>query len=178
MKLRAPALALLLVSGTAISGDLLACGDKFLVVGRGTRFRRASVPRPSAAILVYANPASNLPVALANVPVEATLSKAGYRPTTVSSSEEFARALRRGGWDLVLVDFAESHSLSGRVPGDDAPAVLPVMYNPTRTEWKQARRQYPSVLRSPTKTQAFLDTVDEALSLRPPKPKPGVKTSI
>ncbi len=176
MKLRAPALALLLISGTAICGDLLACGDKFLVVGRGTRFRRASIPRSPAAILVYANPASNLPVALANVPVEATLSKAGYRPTTVSSAEEFDRALRRGGWDLVLVDVAEGRDLNGRVPADNAPAVLPVVYNPTRMEWKQARRQYPAVLRSPTKTQAFLDTVDEALSLR--RPKPGIKTSI
>ena len=177
MKLRASALALLLISGTPTCGDLLACGDKFLVVGRGTRFRRASVPRPPAAILVYANPASNLPAALANVPVEATLSKAGYRPTTVSSAEEFDRALRRGGWDLVLVDVAESSRLNARVP-DNAPAVLPVVYNPTRTEWKEARRQYPTVLRSPTKTQAFLDTVDEALSLRRPKPKPGVKTSL
>jgi hypothetical protein len=178
MNLRPPALALLLISGTAVCGNLLACGDKFLVVGRGTRFQRASVPRPPAAILVYANPASNLPAALANVPVEATLSRAGYRPTTVSSAEEFDRAMRRGGWDLVLVDLAESRRLSDRVSGDNAPAVLPVVYNPTRTEWKEARRQYPSVLRSPTKTQLFLDTVDEALSLRRPKPKPGVKTSI
>lgn len=178
MNVRGPALALLLISGTGICGDLLACGDKFLVVGRSTRFQRASVPRPPAAILVYADPASNLPAALANVPIEATLSKAGYRPTTVSSAEEFDRAMRRGGWDLVLVDVAESRGLNGRVPGDNAPAVLPVVYNPTGTEWKQARRQYPSVLRTPTKTQAFLDTVDEALSLRPPKPKPGVKTSI
>ncbi len=178
MNLRTSVFALLLISGTGMSGDLLACGDKFLVVGRGTRFRRASIPRAPAAILVYANPASNLPAALANVAVEATLSKAGYRPTTVSSAEEFDRALRRGGWDLVLVDVAESRSLAGRVTGNDAPAVLPVVYNPTRTEWKEARRQYPSVLRSPTKTQAFLDTVDEALSIRSPKPKPGVKTSI
>jgi hypothetical protein len=175
--MRSAAVALLLVAGSLLTGDLLACGDKFLVVSRATRFQRASVPRQPAAILVYANPASNLPAALANVPVEATLRKAGYRPTSVASADEFDRALSQGGWDLVLVDVAESQALRGRVHGDSAPAVLPVVYNPTRTEWKQVKTQYPSVLRSPTKTQAFLDTIDEALSLRPvPLLKPGDKT--
>ncbi len=158
--------ALLWLAGIAAS-DVLACGDKFLVAGRGSRFQRASVPRVPATILVYANPASNLPAALANLPVEDTLRKAGYRPTSVGSAGEFDKALREGGWDLILVDMAESRAVSGRAHGEAVPVVLPVVYNPTRTEWKEAKKQYPSVLRSPTKTQAFLETIDEALSSRP-----------
>src|SRR4030095_6994213 len=85
-------LALLTVANS--SGVLLACGDKFLVANRGTRFQRAAAPREPAAILIYTNPESQL---LAGAPVDATLRKAGYRPTTVETSDEFEKALNRGG---------------------------------------------------------------------------------
>ena len=177
MKARSMFAGLLLLYGAPTSEPLLACGDKFLVVGRGTRFQRASVPRAPAAILIYANPASNLPSALDNVPVETTLRKAGYRPTSVVTSDELEMALRQGGWDLILVDVNEDETVSRRVRGDNAPVVLPVVYNPTNAQWKQAKQQYPSVLRSPTKTQVFLDTIDEALSSRSASAKPPAKTA-
>ena len=78
--------ALLLLASIGTSDTLLACGEKFLMGSRGTRFHRPEPVRQSAAILVYANPALNLPKALANVPFEATLRKAGYRPTVVTSA--------------------------------------------------------------------------------------------
>ena len=163
---------LLIASGMATGADLLACGDKFLIVSRGTRFQRASIRAP-ASILVYADPASNLPKALANVSVDATLRKAGYKPTTVTSAAEFDAALDRGGWDLVLVDVAQSQVVSSRVRGAAAPMVLPVVYSAGRTEVAQAKKQFPLVLKSPTKNQGFLDTIDEALALQA---KPGNKT--
>ena len=58
---------------------LLACGDKFLVVSRGTRFERPAVRR-AARILVYANPVSGFAKSLALEPMERTLRKAGPRP--------------------------------------------------------------------------------------------------
>lgn len=163
---------LLIASGMATGGDVIACGDKFLIVSRGTRFQRASIRTP-ASILVYADPASNLPKALANVSVDATLRKAGYKPTTVTSAAEFDAALGRGGWDLVLVDVAQSSIVSSRVRGAAAPMVLPVVYNAGGTGLAQAKKQFPLVLKSPTKNQAFLDTIDEALALQT---KPGHKT--
>jgi hypothetical protein len=163
---------LLIASGVATGGDLIACGDKFLIVSRGTRFQRASMRTP-ASILVYADPASNLPKALANVSVDATLRKAGYKPTTVTSAAEFDAALVRGGWDLVLVDVMQSQVVSNRVRGAAAPMVLPVVYSGGGTGLAQARKQFPLVLKSPTKSQGFLDTIDEALALQA---KPGNKT--
>jgi hypothetical protein len=156
---------LLIGACTAVQADLQACGDKFLIVTRGTRFQRA-VPRASASILVFANPASNLPKALANVSVEATLRKAGYKPTTVTTVGELEAALGRGGWDLVVIDVADIRAISGHTSSDPAPVVLPVLYNVTGQELARAKKQYPAVLKSPTKSQPFLDAIDDALAAR------------
>jgi DNA-binding NtrC family response regulator len=172
------AAVLLMLVCVGTPGPLLACGDKFLVVGRGTRFQRATAPRQPAAILVFADPMSKLEMTLGNIPIESTLRKAGYQPTSVATADELNKALRQGKWDLVLVDVAQSQAVSDRVQGDAGPVVLPVVYNPTSAEWKQAKKQYPAVLKSPTKTQTLLDTIDEALSLKPKSPaRPAGKTS-
>ena len=152
--------------GASAGSDLQACGDKFLVLSRGTRFQRAAVLRQPASILVYANPSSDLPKALANVTVDATLRKAGYKPTSVSTDGDFNTALRQGGWDLVLVAMADGQIVNSRVQGADAPIVLPVMYNPTGVELAQAKKQYARVLKSPTRSQSFLDAIDDALAAR------------
>ena len=88
----------ILASYLAVSGtDLLACGDKFLVVSRGTRFQRAGAARQPAKILVYANPNSPLLKALEKVGVDDTLRKAGYQPIAVADTSELEQALRQGG---------------------------------------------------------------------------------
>lgn len=178
MRIKLASAALLLIVCVTTRGDLLACGDKFLVVSRGTRYKHANAPRTAAVILIYANPTSNLPKALANVPVDDTLRKAGYQPTSVASAEDFDRALENGKWDLILVDQADGQDVVGRLKGDGAQVVLPVFYNASRAELKQARKQYPIVLASPTKNGAFLDAVDEALDSRPKPPAaPAGKTT-
>jgi hypothetical protein len=154
---------ILLLAAVGFGGDLLACGDKFLVVNRNTRFKRAGMPRPPAAILVYANPRGNLPRALGRVPVDETLRKAGYRPTSVTSAEALDHALETTKWDLVLADEAECRVVRERLTNEDAPVVLPVLYNATRAELQEARRQFPLVVASPTKSQAFLEIIDEAI---------------
>jgi hypothetical protein len=163
--------ALLVLAGTGFSDPLQACGEKFLMGSRGSRLQRPAPVRTSAAILVYANPGFNLTRALANVPFEATLRKAGYRPTVVTSADAFANALGRGGWDLVLVDVADSPAVSSRVHGANAPIVLPVMYNPTGGELAVAKKQHQRILKAPTKNQSFLDAIDDALAT--PREKAG-----
>jgi hypothetical protein len=164
--------ALLVLAGTGLSDPLLACGEKFLMGSRGNRFHRPPPVRQSAAILIYANPGLSVTRALANVPFEATLLKAGYRPTVVSSADAFHQALGRGGWDLVLVDVADSSAVSNRVQGAKAPIVLPVMYNPTGAELAAAKKQHQRILKAPTKNHSFLEAIDEALAT--PRGKAGL----
>ena len=93
--------------GISSSGDLLACGEKYVVPSRATRFERAPVPRQQAAILLYATPASELSRRLVSLSVADALRKAGYEPTLVGSAREFATAMSGRSWDLVVIDVAD-----------------------------------------------------------------------
>lgn len=159
------AASLALLTGVGSVNILRACGDKFLVTSRGTRYQLAPAARKPAAILIYTNPASEVPKALAGVLVDTTLRRVGYRPTMVGTSAEFEKALSQGGWDLILVGLADAEVVSKRVQGHAG--VLPLVVNATPEEMKQARRQYPVVLKAPAKSQAFLAAIDEALAKRP-----------
>jgi hypothetical protein len=160
------AASMLIAAGAVVgSHDLLACGDKFLVVSRGTRFQRAA-PLRDAAILLYARPSSVLPQLLSTVPVDAALKKAGYRPTTVATADDLDKAVARGGWNLVVADVADMPALQPRLRGVAALAVLPPD-KASSADLKNAKRENVCVLKSPTRTQAFLDAIDEALATRP-----------
>ena len=149
------------------SGELLACGDKFLVASRGTRYQRAGQARHGASILVYMHPTSTIPKAFERVSEDVT-KKAGYSVTTVSNANELEQALRQGGWDVLLADLADSPAVRGRVQsgGPDAPLLVPVAYGVTGTEIAQAKKEYQRVLKGPIKTYAFLAAMDDALALR------------
>jgi hypothetical protein len=157
------ALGVLVIYGIT-SGELLACGDKFLVASRGTRYQRADA-RHAASILIYLPPSSSLPKAFARVSEDVTR-KAGYRLINVSDTNELEQALRQGGWDLLLTDLADGQTVRGRVSGATAPLVIPVAYQATGTELAQAKKDYQKVLKGPIKTYAFLAAIDDALALR------------
>ena len=143
-----------------VGADLLACGNKFFVPSRGTRFSKVPIVREAANILVYAPPNSALSKALGDIPVATILTEVGYKPTTVSGVNEFDSALRRGGWDLVLADLADTASLRSQLQESGAPTVLPVLHRPSRRELADAEKTYGQALRSPIKSQRFIETVD------------------
>jgi hypothetical protein len=87
--------------GVWMGGDLLACGDKFLVTGRGTRFQRPKNAR-AASVLIYANPSSGLPAALKNVAVDSVLKHEGHRSTTVETFDQLSAILTGGRFDVVV----------------------------------------------------------------------------
>jgi hypothetical protein len=157
---------ILILYGIA-SGELLACGDKFLVASRGTRFQRADQARHGASILVYMHASSTIPKAFERVSEDVT-KKAGYRVTRVESANELDQALRQGGWDVLLADLADSPDVRGRVKnsGPDAPLLVPVAYGVTGTAIAQAKKEYQRVLKGPIKTYAFLAAMDDVLALR------------
>ena len=173
MSTRFLAVGLVLLVATGSGGAVRACGDKFLVSRGGTRFQRAAVARKPATILIYSNPASEVHSGLAGMAVDATLTKAGYRPTTVATSDELDKALLRGGWDLVLVGMADAAATVKRLQGDRAPAVLPVVSGPASAA-KETSKLYPVVLKAPAKSHSFLSAIDEALARRP---KPQAKST-
>jgi len=153
----------LTVAGSTTSGVLLACGDKFLVPSRGMRFELTSGARQEAAVLVFARPASSLADAFERLSIERALRNAGYRPTIVADAGEFARILQQGSWDVVLIDAADGplkESASG------APAVLAVAARANGNELARAKTEYAAILKSPSRSQAFIEAFDAALATR------------
>ena len=155
----------LLLAMIGAGEPLFACGEKFRMASRPTRFR-PPVPRVAASILIYANPA--LSKALAGVPVDQTLRKAGYKPTSVTSPKEFQAALDRGGWDLVLLDVRDSGAAFARSPVANAPVVVPVIFNASKAELAAAKKQHPHALKGPIKSQSLVHAIDDALADKPP----------
>ena len=157
-------LLVLILWGLSASSDVFACGNKFLVASRGTRFGKVPVARQDAAILVYANPDSTMPQTMATVPVETVLLKAGYKPTIIADPDEFNQALSQGGWDLVLADLNDSAAVRAQM-GDEAPMLVPILYAPTKGDFQQAKKEYDSVIKAPVKSQRFLESVDAAVAM-------------
>jgi hypothetical protein len=156
---------LFVLTGIGPVTDLLACGDKFLVGSRGTRYQRARIAGRQAAVLVYVNPGTAMAKALVGVPVDDNLKKAGYRGAAVGSIAELEKAISQGGWDLVIADLSDGAAIRGKLPqGASAPMVFPIAYNPTKAVFDQAKKDYAKVVKGPIKSQAFLDALDDYIA--------------
>ena len=118
--------ALIVALGVGMTGDLFACGDKFLVGGRGTRYQRPKNAR-AASVLIYAEPTSGLPATLKKAKVESLLKLEGHRATTVQTFEQLSSIVSSGRYDVILTAnsaTAEVQKLVGPVP--EAAIVLAV----------------------------------------------------
>jgi hypothetical protein len=124
MKNRIRLVGLVAAVGLLMGGDLLACGDKFLVAGRGTRYQRPKDAR-AAVILIYANPSSGLPAGVNKDRVAAVLKRQGHRSMIVETFEQLSGIVEGGRFDVILAGSGAAPAverLVGTTPG--APVVL------------------------------------------------------
>lgn len=87
--------------GLLLGSDLLACGDKFLSSGRGTRYQRPKNAR-AASILIYTLPGSESAPAVRADRVQSLLKHGGHRSTTVGTLDQLSAILQGGRFDIVL----------------------------------------------------------------------------
>lgn len=80
-----------------VTTDLSACGDKFLMASRGTRYQRPKNFR-AATVLIYTQPADGL----TSAKIESMLKSEGHRYTTVQSFEQLSTILAGARFDVVL----------------------------------------------------------------------------
>jgi len=164
MAKRSTLLPLLGAAALMCSPDAHACGDKFLVVGKGVRYSRARAVHP-ASILIYMNPGSRLPAAAKDVQLEARLLQAGHKVKKVDSAGQLGEALKSKRYDIVLGDIADSPGLEKQVAAEPSgPVVVPVLYRPTAAELATAKSQYGCAMNAPSKDP--LSAIDEAMTQR------------
>ena len=143
--------------------DLLACGDKFLVVGRGTRYQRPKNAR-AASILIYANPSTGLPASFKGLPVETVLKREGHRSTTVETPEQLSAILAGGRFDVVLTDSRDAAALEKLIgTGPDAPVIVTICDKTSGQEPKEVEKAVSCSLKAPAKAGSLLEAVDKAV---------------
>jgi hypothetical protein len=153
---------LIAVLGLCAGPEALACGDKFLVSGRGTRYQRPKNAR-AANVLIYANPASGLPETLKSVPVDKLLKREGHRSTTVETLDQLAAILAGGRFDVVLAAsnvVAAVEELIGTTP--EAPVV--VAFCPKQgAKVPEGSAKAPCTVKAPPKEGSLLEAIDKAV---------------
>jgi hypothetical protein len=107
----------------ALRADLLACGEKFLSVGRGTRYQRLPNAR-AATVLIYAEPSTGLPTVLKNMHAESVLKQEGHRATFVETPDQLAAILAGGRFDVVLAAAGAAGGVEKLLGGSPDHAVL------------------------------------------------------
>jgi len=100
MRVRISLTIVVVALGLSLGGDLLACGDKFLSSGRGTRYQRPKNAR-AASILIYATPGSQTTMLRADR-VQAVLKHGGHRATTVATLDQLSVIVQGARFDVVL----------------------------------------------------------------------------
>ena len=151
-------LGALLLNSWGSTRPMVACGDKFISVATGSRFQRASMGRQES-ILVFNNPASDVPAALAKARPATALRSAGYRPTVVAGLAEFEEKVRENRWDLVVLGLDD---LASAPRG--ATRILPVALRASKARLAEMRKSYPVVVSRESNSETFVRAVTEALA--------------
>jgi hypothetical protein len=163
MERRKRVCGLIFVLALSSGGDLLACGDKFLVSGRGTRYQRPKNAR-AASVLIYANPASGLPAALKDARVESVLKREGHRSTFAETIEQLTALLAGGRYDVVLVANSVAAAVEqaiGATP--EAPVVVSLCVTAAGRQEPGTDKETKCALKAPPKERHLLEAIDRAV---------------
>ena len=161
MKRRIALVALVAAVGLWPAANLFACGEKFLVQGRGTRYQRPKNAR-AASVLIYYNPSTGLEGDLQKAHAEAVMKREGHRFTTVTTPEQLAAILASGRFDVVLAASEDAPAVEALLGGRaDAPILLPLCR-------KDQDRPAPGktvacALKAPPKEYSLLEAIDKAV---------------
>ncbi|HEX7795515.1 MAG TPA: hypothetical protein VF456_14235 [Vicinamibacterales bacterium] len=146
---------------------LRACGDKFLLVGRGVTFHRAYGAVYPASIVIYAPPRPNAIKAIRDPKFQADLKLAGHRVVVAETESALARALDSERVDFIITDLADADRLSRQAAAvTSMPGVLPVMSEPTKEEIKEVEARYHCQLKSTDRVDRYLSSIDDAMKVR------------
>jgi hypothetical protein len=155
-------LAMISVGSDAVS----ACGDKFLLVGRGARFQQAYAAIHPASILIVLPPKSVKSAAVRDSRLVTALKMAGHRVELVQQPANLADILGRSRHDIVLVERADALAVPNVGVPQPKPAVIAILEEPSSAELALARQQLEFVLKTPQPLSQILNLVDDVMKAR------------
>jgi len=154
----------LIATVAAAAADLGACGDKFLRVGRSARFRRYAAVHPAAILIFKPSHATSAGID----ELKALLKQAGHRPVAVDNATNIATALAATPYDLVIADYADAGHIRNDVRlASSRPAILPILYKPSKAVAAAAEQQYVCLIKPDAMTKYdALAEIDRLMQLK------------
>jgi hypothetical protein len=101
----------LIVGASALYPIAQACGDKFLMVGRGAKFQRAYASVYPGKVLIFARPSTDAKAAIRDPQLHKALRQAGHAVSVIEDWTLLEQALKTVPVDVLLVDVAEAEKL-------------------------------------------------------------------
>src|SRR5262249_37360692 len=128
MKALVAAFAAVVTLAALGSETLSACGDKFLLVGRGPRFQRAYAAIHPASILLVLPPKSVKSAAVRDSALANALKMAGHRVDTIQLPAPIAERVGRSKHDIVLAERADAGAVRAALAASQTqPAIIAVV---------------------------------------------------
>jgi hypothetical protein len=157
-----------LVFAASGSQAVSACGDKFLLVGRGVRFEQAYAAIHPASILIVLPVKGVKSAAVRDSRLLTALRNAGHKVEVVQQPANLADALSRSRRDIILVERVDAAALHDMAPpaGQLKPSIIGVLEDPSPSALTDAKRQLEYVLQTPTSLARILNLMDDVMKAR------------
>jgi hypothetical protein len=165
MKRYAFAVICLVLAGIGSEG-VSACGDKFLMPGRGMRFQRIYAAVYPAKILLVTPPKSVKVAAIRDPRLKSALTSAGHSVHVVSAAK-LAEALASSQYDIVLAGRAEAMAMPVH-PGAAVrkPSLIAVVEETGAADPVAGRAGLDAVIKAPQPLPDILRVLDDVMSAR------------
>ena len=138
-----------------------ACGDKFLVLGRGLRYERAYPATHPASILIYSTDVKS------SKELSKILGKAGHKVTNVPTPDQMFSTLGSSKYDVVLISIADAPAMERKImETPSTPSVLPVIYKAQGSEFDTKAAEYPCILMYKDKNHNPIAVIDQVMDDR------------
>ena len=158
-------LLLLTMTFSVPAGDVQACGDKFLVIGRGAR--RVQRARNPASILLAWHGDAESAAAAREMKLEAALKQAGHSVETLPSSTPLSEWLATRRYDFIVTGLEAAPAVARVVTAAaPAPVVVPLAVNAEAAARSVVDKQYGLVIHAPTKRLSYLSAIDAEMGRR------------
>lgn len=142
-----------------------ACGDKFVLLGRGVRFQKAYAAIHPAGILLVLPPKSVKNAAVRDGRLQSALKMAGHRVDVVAAAS-LPDALGRSKYDIILAERADAIGIpDGAAPGSRKPSIIGVLEDGAAGD-PSARQGLDAVLKTPQPLSDILRLLDDVMKAR------------
>jgi hypothetical protein len=144
-----------------------ACGDKFLMVGRGARFTQVYAAIYPSTILLYVHSGRGASATLLDPKFQASLTRAGHHIEVARDEERLAETLRAGRIDLVLTDLDSIDAIASKADQSPSrPAVMPIIDKLTKVEVQAIKARYQAELKPSDRPAKYLAVIDYQMQAR------------